>query len=65
MKIVNKKDDPRTKIATHLKGKGIMQKWLAEKVDISPTQLHFILNRERDLSDELRGKINAALETNF
>lgn len=57
--------DPRTEIADYLKDKGIKQTWLADKINMSDTHLHFLLKCERDLTEDNRAKINLILGTQF
>lgn len=58
-------EDIRTLVFEHIRSKGIMQKWLAEKAGISTSHLWQILNLKRDLTLENLKKINEALGTEF
>jgi ribosome-binding protein aMBF1 (putative translation factor) len=57
--------DVRDEIAKHLEARGIQRKWLASKVNVSPSHLSFILKKDRKLTDELLNAMNSALQTQF
>lgn len=57
--------DVRDKIAEYLKEKGIMRKWLAQKLGLSNTHITLIFQKERDLTKENLVKINELLGTKF
>lgn len=59
------KIDTRLAIAAYLEEKGIKPTWLAQKIEVSPTHLHFILKAERDLTEDNLQKINKALDKSF
>ena len=60
-----KKKQPWQKIAEHIESKGIKKSWIARKIKMSTSHLHFILKGDRLLTDEKKEKINSLLETNF
>ncbi len=57
------------KIVKHLEENGIKASWLAEKIGVTSTHLHFILKgnakTKRDLTPENLKIINESLKTNF
>lgn len=57
--------DVRDKISNHLKENGIMQSWLANKLNISGTHISLIFKKERDLIEKNRTAINELLGTDF
>lgn len=57
--------DIRSLISDHLDQYGIKRTWLADRIGMSNTNLHFILKMERELSEEKRILINEALGTTF
>lgn len=57
--------DVREEIAKHLESRGILRKWLATQISISPTHLSAILKKERKLTDALLESMNSALQTHF
>jgi transcriptional regulator with XRE-family HTH domain len=64
MEVMSKKD-ARLKFRLHIRNNGIKQKHLSERMKISQTHLHFILNGVRALSEENREKLNLILNTNY
>lgn len=52
-------------MADHIFNKGIKRSWLKSKTGISHTHMHFVFKGERPLSEEVRKKINKALETQY
>ncbi len=60
---------PEQKIVAHLEKNGQKMTWLADILHITPGHLHSVLKGEgiakRDLTEENRSKINAALGTNY
>lgn len=65
MKEAKKIKDSRLLIAEHLENNGIKPSWLADKLDISPTHMHYILKAERDLTEDNKTAINKILNTNY
>lgn len=65
MKDVKKPKDVRLLLASHLEDKGIKPAWLAKKIGISPTHMHYILNGVRLLTDDNKNAINMLLQTNY
>lgn len=57
--------DPREQFREYLESKGTKQKWLADQTGISQEHISNILCSRVLLTEEVRGKINAALETDF
>jgi lambda repressor-like predicted transcriptional regulator len=52
-------------IKAHLEANGSKVSWLSKKAKISNTHLHFVLKKERPLSEEHRNSINKILKTNY
>lgn len=59
------KVDVRDEISAYLKNKGIMRKWLAQKLNLSNTHITLIFQKERELTDENKKSINELLGTSF
>lgn len=57
--------DIRLRIKEHIDSKGIKYKVLAESIGCSPGHLSNILGQARQLSDDLKAKLNAHLGTEF
>lgn len=65
MEKVKKVKDVRLLIAEHLEVKGIKSLWLAKKLGISPTHMHYILKADRPLTADNKKAINTLLQTNY
>lgn len=57
--------DPREQFREYLESKGTKQKWLADQTGISQEHISNILCSRVLLTEEVRAKINTALETDF
>lgn len=57
--------DPREMFREHLESRGTKQKWLADQTGISQEHISNLLCSRVLLTDEVRGKINDALGTDY
>lgn len=65
MKEIKKPKDDRLIISEHLKKRGIKQSWLAARIGVSPSHLHFILKMQRELTPVNLDLIKKALNLNW
>lgn len=58
-------NDPRDAIIKHLEENGIMRNFVAKNIGITPGHFTQILNKERELTEKNRQKINELWGTNY
>lgn len=65
MQILNQNADPRACFKEFIYSKGMFLTKIAQKANVSQSHLFRIIDGERPLTEELRKKLNAILETNY
>lgn len=57
--------DPRDLINKHIADNGLKQSWVADQIGISSSHFSLVLNKERELSESNREKLNLLFETDY